>query len=103
VESPDGKKLAFFRHDAPLHHGFARRQTSATGNWKRHEFQAGLVADGKSIVYVTWSSDFDTHRFPPAAGISKLAAVASTGNVYDGLSIRRPSRLKFVALPVASR
>src|SRR5260370_16638226 len=57
VESPDGKKLAFsamthlYAMDLPG--GKPQRLTSGNG----HEFQPAWSPDGKSLVYVTWSSD----------------------------------------------
>ena len=102
AESPDGKKLVFsamthlYILDLPT--GKPQRLTSGTA----HEFQPSWSPDGKSIVYVTWSSDGGQLWKIPAAGgtpvpLSKSLAVYSNpawspdgtkivllrGNAYD--------------------
>jgi len=102
VESPDGKKLAFsamthlYTMDLPA--GKPQRLTTGSA----HEFQPGWSPDGRSIVYVTWSSDGGQLWKIPAAGgtpvpLSKSLAVYSNpawspdgtkivllrGNAYD--------------------
>ncbi|MDP9338680.1 MAG: amidohydrolase family protein [Acidobacteriota bacterium] len=102
VESPDSKKLAFsamthvFTMDLP--HGKPQRLTSGNG----HEFQPAWSPDGKSIAYVTWSSEGGQLWKAPAGGgtpvqLSKSLAVYSNpawspdgtkivalrGNAYD--------------------
>ncbi len=102
VESPDGKKLAFsamthlFTIDLPT--GKPQRVTSGNA----HEFQPAWSPDGKSIAYVTWSSEGGQLWKVPAAGgtpqqLSKSLGVYSNpawspdgkkivvlrGNAYD--------------------
>ncbi|HYW98689.1 MAG TPA: hypothetical protein VE822_06230, partial [Candidatus Elarobacter sp.] len=102
AESPDGKKLVFsamthlFTMDLPG----GRPQRLTTGNAR--EFQPAWSSDGKSIAYVTWSSDGGQLWKIPAAGgtpvqLSKSLAVYSNpawspddtkivllrGNAYD--------------------
>jgi Tol biopolymer transport system component len=102
VESPDGKKLAFsamthvYTMDLPK--GKPERLTSGNG----HEFQPAWSPDGKSIAYVTWSSEGGQLWKAPASGgkgtqLSKSLAVYSNpawspdgtrivalrGNAYD--------------------
>src|SRR5258708_340635 len=102
VESPDGKKLAFSAmthlYTLDLPGGKPQRLTSGSA----HEFQPAWSPDGKSIVYVTWSSDGGQLWKIPAAGgtpvrLSKSLAVYSNpawspdgtkivllrGNAYD--------------------
>ena len=102
VESPDSKKLAFsamthvYTMDLPK--GQPQRLTSGNG----HEFQPAWSPDGKSIAYVTWSSEGGQLWKASAGGgtpvqLSKSAAVYSNpawspdgtrivalrGNAYD--------------------
>jgi Tol biopolymer transport system component len=102
AESPDGKKLVFsamthlFTMDLPG----GKPQRLTTGNAR--EFQPAWSPDGKSIAYVTWSSDGGQLWKIPAAGgtpvqLSKSLAVYSNpawspdatkivllrGNAYD--------------------
>src|SRR5213080_2358559 len=102
VESPDGKKLAFSAmthlYTMDLPGGQPRRLIPGSA----HEFQPAWSPDGKSIVYVTWSSDGGQLWKIPAAGgtavpLSKSLAVYSNpawspdgtkivllrGNAYD--------------------
>src|SRR5712692_10018206 len=102
VESPDGKKLAFSAmthlYTMDLPGGKPQRLTSGSA----HEFQPAWSPDGKSIVYVTWSSDGGQLWKISAAGgtpvqLSKSLAVYSNpafspggakivllrGNAYD--------------------
>src|ERR1700682_1358203 len=102
VESPDGKKLAFSAmthlYTLDLPGGKPQRLTSGSA----HEFQSAWSPDGKSLVYVTWSSDGgQLWRIPVAGGtpvqLSKSLAVYSNpawspdgtkivalrGNAYD--------------------
>ncbi len=102
VESPDGKKLAFSAmthlYTLDLPGGKPQRLTSGSA----HEFQPAWSPDGKSLVYVTWSSDGGQLWKIPAAGgtparLSKSLAVYSNpawspdgtkivllrGNTYD--------------------
>src|SRR5258707_11191121 len=102
VESPDGKKLAFSAmthlYTLDLPGGKPQRLTSGSA----HEFQPAWSPDGKSLVYVTWSSDGGQLWKIPAAGgtpvqLSKSLAVYSDptwspdgtkivllrGNAYD--------------------
>src|SRR5437762_5513176 len=102
AESPDGKKLAFSAmthlYTMDLPGGQPQRLTPGSA----HEFQPAWSPDGKSIVYVTWSSDGGQLWKIPAAGgtavrLSKSLAVYSNpawspdgtkivllrGNAYD--------------------
>jgi Tol biopolymer transport system component len=102
VESPDSKKLAFSAlthiYTMDLPHGKPQRLTSGNG----HEFQPAWSPDGKSIAYVTWSSEGGQLWKVPAGGgtpvqLSKSLAVYSNpawspdgtkivalrGNAYD--------------------
>ncbi len=102
VESPDGKRLVFSAmthlYTLDLAGGKPQRLTSGSA----HEFQPAWSPDGKSIVYVTWSSDGGQLWKIPAAGgtpvqLSKSLAVYSNpawspdgtkivllrGNAYD--------------------
>jgi len=102
VESPDSKKLAFSAmthlYTMDLPHGKPQRLTTGNG----HEFQPAWSPDGKSIAYVTWSSEGGQLWKVPAGGgtpvqLSKSLAVYSNpawspdgtkivvlrGNAYD--------------------
>src|SRR5216683_574602 len=102
AESPDGKKLTFSAmthlYTMDLPGGKPQRLTSGSAR----EFQPAWSPDGKSIVYVTWSSDGGQLWKIPAAGgspvqLSKSLAVYSNpswspdgsrivllrGNAYD--------------------
>src|SRR4030081_419479 len=102
VESPDEKKLVFSAmthlYTMDLPGGKPQRLTSGSA----HEFQPAWSPDGKSLVYVTWSSDGgQLWRIPAAGGtpvqLSKSLAVYSSptwspdgtkivllrGNAYD--------------------
>ncbi len=102
VESPNGKKLVFSAmthlYTLDLPGGKPQRLTSGSAR----EFQPAWSPDGKSIVYVTWSSDGGQLWKIPAAGgtpvqLSKSRAVYSNpawspdgakivllrGNAYD--------------------
>ncbi len=102
MESPDGKKLAFsaMTHLYTMDLPGGKPQRLTTGN--AHEFQPGWSPDGKSVVYVTWSSDGGQLWKISAAGgtparLSKSPAVYSNpawspdgtkivllrGNAYD--------------------
>src|SRR6266481_8713275 len=102
VESPNGKKLAFsaMTHLYTMDLPGGKPQRLTTGN--AHEFQPGWSPDGKSVVYVTWSSDGGQLWKISAAGgtpvqLSKSLAVYSNpawspdgtkivllrGNAYD--------------------
>jgi Tol biopolymer transport system component len=101
-ESPDGKKLAFsaMTHLYALDLPGGKPQRVTSGN--AHEFQPAWSPDGKSIAYVTWSSEGGQLWKVPAAGgtpqqLSKSLAVYSNpawspdgtkivalrGNAYD--------------------
>jgi Tol biopolymer transport system component len=102
VESPDGKKLAFSAmthlYTLDLPGGKPQRLMSGSG----HEFQPAWSPDGKSLAYVTWSSEGGQLWKVPASGgtpvqLSKSPAVYSNpawspdgsrivllrGNAYD--------------------
>jgi Tol biopolymer transport system component len=102
VESPDGKKLAFsaLTHLYTLELPGGKPQRLTSGNAR--EFQPAWSPDGKSIAYVTWSSEGGQLWKVPAAGgtpqqLSKSLAVYSNpawspdgtkivalrGNAYD--------------------
>jgi Tol biopolymer transport system component len=102
VESPDGKKLAFsaMTHLYTLDLPGGKPQRLTSGN--AHEFQPAWSPDGKSVAYVTWSSEGGQLWKVPAAGgtpqqLSKSLAVYSNpawspdgtkivalrGNAYD--------------------
>jgi len=114
VESPDGKKLAFSAmthlYTMDLPGGQPRRLIPGSA----HEFQPAWSPDGKSIVYVTWSSDGGQLWKIPAAGgtalpLSKSLAVYSNpawspdgtkivllrGNAYDRENSRRRTPTSF--------
>ena len=89
VESPDGKKLAFSAmthvYTMDLPHGKPQRLTSGNG----HEFQPAWSPDGKSIAYVTWSSEGGQLWKAPAGGgtpsqLSKSLAVYSNPALSPG-------------------
>src|SRR5260370_26190210 len=82
VESPDAKKRVFsamphlYTMDLPA--GKPQRLTSGNA----HEFQPAWSPDGKSIAYVTWSSDGgQLWKIPSSGGtpvqLSKSRAVYS--------------------------
>jgi Tol biopolymer transport system component len=102
VESPDSTRLAFsamtHMYTMDLPHGQPQRLTSGNG----HEFQPAWSPDGKSIAYVTWSSEGGQLWKVPSSGgtpvqLSKSLAVYSNpawspdgskivalrGNAYD--------------------
>ena len=102
IESPDGRKLAFsaMTHLYALDLPTGKPQRVTSGN--AHEFQPAWSPDGKSIAYVTWSSEGGQLWKVPAAGgapqqLSKSLAVYSNpawspdgskivalrGNAYD--------------------
>jgi Tol biopolymer transport system component len=102
IESPDGRKLAFsaMTHLYALDLPTGKPQRVTSGN--AHEFQPAWSPDGKSIAYVTWSSQGGQLWKVPAAGgaplqLSKSLAVYSNpawspdgtkivalrGNAYD--------------------
>jgi Tol biopolymer transport system component len=101
-ESPDGKKLAFsaMTHLYTLDLPSGKPQRLTTGN--AHEFQPAWSPDGKTIAYVTWSSEGGQLWKVPVTGgtpqqLSKSLAVYSNpawspdgtkivalrGNAYD--------------------
>jgi len=98
VESPDGKKLAFSAmthlYTLDLPGGKPQRLTSGSA----HEFQPAWSPDGKSLVYVTWSSDGGQLWKIPAAGgtparLSKsLAVYSNPAWSPDGTKNRPASR-----------
>jgi len=82
IESPDGKKLAFsamthlYTMDLPA--GKPQRLT----NGNAHEFQPAWSPDGKTIAYVTWSSEGGQLWRIPAAGGTPVQLSKSLG-VYS--------------------